>query len=488
MTSWRRLGRVAGPAAALAMVLAVQRPAAAPAQPQPAQAAEGPATLNAPDVEAWIALKIDPAGWTYLYFDGDGAYFTLPRDVSLTGDKTYRLEIREELFAPDEMGARSMLMQTELDCSGRRLRLPGTRTFSQHNLQARAEDRPPVEQWVTPQDDRERQQFDQLCRLAENAIGSRGAPPAAADAGQGPGPEPPASLSRADVEAWIGRNLQTLGWRYVSYLTDGVNYLGPAPATPGPGGVSRVWTRAEFFRPQSYPAGSPPERSARQLLELDCAAGRWRIVEIDGFSRNNLSGEAVVNTDPTAAWNAFSPDAADGGALQRLCAASLTVAPGDPPPPDARDETTVRRWARRYLDVAGWTYVARNGDAIWMTDLKSTPVAVNGVRRVQIRQEFFTPVARGAATVRSERDLFEVDCRLRQFRVMKIQGFSAHGLKGGAAAGAPDPAWTAPEPGTTGAAMADRVCAAAAPARRTHAAASAPSRRPSSSPAAAAPR
>ena len=475
MKIWCRPGRIAGSAAALVLALAAQPTAAAPTAPAPVLT-DGPASLAPVDVESWIALKIEPAGWTYLYYDGDGAYFTVPDRVAATGGMTYRLEVREELFAPDELGARSMLMETELDCGVRRLRLPATRTFSQHNLRAPSGDRPAVDQWVSPQDDRERAQFDQLCRLAGNAVGARAgaAAPASSHTGPDAGPPPPTSLSPAEVKAWIARYLETLDWRYVGYLPDGVNFLSRAQGAPGPDGGLRAWTRVEFFRPRSYPAGAPPVRSARQLLELDCRGARWRIVEIDGFSQNNLKGAQVVNTDPAAAWSAAGATTASGaGTLGRLCAMTRAAVAGETPPPsDVSDEATVRRWARRYFDVANWTYVARTANAIWMADLKDAGAGAAEVRRVRIRQEFFTPTTREARVTRSERELVEVDCKSRRYRALASQGFSGHELKGDAGPGAPvGRGWIVSVPDVTGHSMADRICLAAAPVR--------PSRRPS---------
>jgi hypothetical protein len=86
----------------------------------------------------------------------------------------------------------------------------------------------------------------------------------------------------------------------------------------------------EFFRPEAYPAGGLPARSARQRVELDCPGVRWRITEVDAFRLNNLDTPEPPFQAPDAQWAApiASPEAK---MVRRLCdLAGATATPAEP--------------------------------------------------------------------------------------------------------------------------------------------------------------
>ncbi len=271
-------------------------------------------------VNAWIASRLNPSGWRYLYFDGDGAYFLSPDEPWKTQENTWRVRVREELFKPDNRGARSMVMDTELDCDGRRLRLPGTEAFTGHNLSGERSNRDPIEDWVSPANAGESAHFDQLCALAKT--------PAVAAAGpQATEVPPPASLQPADIHAWADHYIDLTGWQVVETAQDGLDLATPEGAQRTGKGRYSLWTRVEFFRPQAYPAGGPFARSARQHVELDCPGARWRITEVDAFRLNNLNNPEPPFQAPEAPWAFPAAGSVESRMIQRLCTMAEASAP-----------------------------------------------------------------------------------------------------------------------------------------------------------------
>ena len=280
---------------------------------------EGPRSLTPNDIETWIASRIDPAGWRYLYFDGDGAYFLSPDAPWRTTEGNWRFVIREELFRRDA-GAQSMIMQTEVDCEGRKLRLPGVQAFHLHNLKGAPEDRGPIEQWVSPETAGENAHLAELCSLARAATVTAEPTP-----GQTP---PPRSPSATDIQSWVERYLDLTGWRVIETVPDGVNLAALSGATRAPDGALRIWSRTEFFRPESYPEGGPTSRSARQLMELDCKAARAHIVQIVAYALNNLKGAGTpLLTLSDAPWQTPAPGTHQAEVVQTLCKLAESEAP-----------------------------------------------------------------------------------------------------------------------------------------------------------------
>ena len=265
----------------------------------------GPKSHAPQDISDWIAAKIEPAGWRYLYFDADGAYFSSPQAPSRTNEGDWRLVVREELFVPDA-AARSMVMQTELDCTRRRLRLPGIRAFSEHNLRGGRQDRPPIMAWVSPETPTENAQIDQLCGLVRTG----------ATAAQPQDAPPPASLAAADIRRWSENYLELSGWTVIGSDPDGVNLATRSGATRLHD-LARIWTRVEFFHVQAYP-DRIQSRSARQLIEVDCKGLRTRIVRIEAHPFNNLRGE-LTQSIPSAGWRSALPGSGQVGTVRTLC-------------------------------------------------------------------------------------------------------------------------------------------------------------------------
>ena len=301
--------------------------------------AGGPRSLSRGDIETWIASRIDPAGWRYLSFDGDGAYFLSAEPAWRTAQGNWRFVVREELFQP-EQGAQSLVMQTEVDCDGRKLRLPGVKAYSAHNLKGLPEDRGPIAEWVSAETPGESAQMTQLCALAK-------ATPADLQPLETPAPD---SVAAKDVQGWVDRYLDLHGWRLVEAVSDGVNLVASSGAKRTAKGALRIWSRTEFYRPVAYPAGGPPARSARQLMELDCKAGRAHIVQIVAYAQNNLKGAA---TPPLALakapWETPAAGTHEAKVVQGLCQLAAAEAPAPPPPPHVKK---VRRRSVRRTETA----------------------------------------------------------------------------------------------------------------------------------------
>lgn len=90
------------------------------------------------------------------------------------------------------------------------------------------------------------------------------------------------------------------GWNYIGGSADGdlLSFTMRLPNRP-----NRLWLRWEFSASRPGPNG---ERSARQLAEYDCAEGRFRVLQSEGFGSANLTGRSIPNAD-NQSWVYVAP-------------------------------------------------------------------------------------------------------------------------------------------------------------------------------------
>lgn len=109
-------------------------------------------------------------------------------------------------------------------------------------------------------------------------------------------------------------HIETRNWVYRDHSADGSTLM---YTQPGIG--SRIWVRFEYNSPRSTRGGS---RSARELIEADCAGGRSRIIQWSDFSRPNLEGERITMESVPVSndWTFPAPGTLGKNAFDLICA------------------------------------------------------------------------------------------------------------------------------------------------------------------------
>ena len=118
-------------------------------------------------------------------------------------------------------------------------------------------------------------------------------------------PPPPAGETAGAVAMWRASYVDEAGAVPVGASEKGVEYGVSGSFSIGPAGTVKGWMRWEQFSPTTV--GDDVTRSFTQLLEVDCQAGRGRMLALDLYPYNNLQGEArhVDAQDPQ--WSYARP-------------------------------------------------------------------------------------------------------------------------------------------------------------------------------------
>lgn len=99
---------------------------------------------------------------------------------------------------------------------------------------------------------------------------------------------------------WAKANLQDEGWVQINAGDRAVLFVRAAPH--GPRGEVRLWVRYEHF-----PSNIGVWVSTAALMEMDCAERRERSLQITGYTKNNLEGEAKTQADAEPPWQYATP-------------------------------------------------------------------------------------------------------------------------------------------------------------------------------------
>lgn len=132
------------------------------------------------------------------------------------------------------------------------------------------------------------------------------------------GPDPPKSLSADDVDQWISQNVRAPGWEQVDRDQDGVHLATATDAALSADKTLMVWAREELFQPAVR--SGVVARSDRQRFEIDCAGKRFRLLSMQVFGRNNLTGDSRDVPGPITDWAAAKPGSREGQQIQHICA------------------------------------------------------------------------------------------------------------------------------------------------------------------------
>jgi hypothetical protein len=82
--------------------------------------------------------------------------------------------------------------------------------------------------------------------------------------------------------------------------------------------------REELFRPAERSGAMA--RSDRQDFEVDCPGRRFRLLSIEVFSANNLSGQSQQIGGPLTDWLEATSGTHRAAQIEQLCAIGLTLA------------------------------------------------------------------------------------------------------------------------------------------------------------------
>lgn len=122
-----------------------------------------------------------------------------------------------------------------------------------------------------------------------------------------PAPTPPVPAAAADVDGvtvtaqekakamppWAER-VRADGWPYFAAAEEGglLMFAKTAKGNDGRSARGKVWVRHEFRLPrtEAEAPGAPAFRSEKLLVDVDCAAGRFRNAAAFRYPKNNLEG------------------------------------------------------------------------------------------------------------------------------------------------------------------------------------------------------
>jgi arylamine N-acetyltransferase len=126
-------------------------------------------------------------------------------------------------------------------------------------------------------------------------------------------PPPPESTDAAGVKAWIERYIDDAGWELLVSNGSAAMLLAKAPLTLAPDRTVRFEVRIEAFVPRQY-------RSARTVMEVDCAGLRLRRVSDQEYSWNNSRGPNQTDSVPEATWKQTNPGSGFRSIVDVVCA------------------------------------------------------------------------------------------------------------------------------------------------------------------------
>lgn len=127
--------------------------------------------------------------------------------------------------------------------------------------------------------------------------------------------EGPEEMSAPLVKQWSRENIDEAPFTYFGFASDHAIYRMDAPKA---GDAPRNWVRLEYFDTQS--AEGKPYRSAKSLVEFNCADKSWRKISTDFYEWNGLRGETRQVADAGAAWEKPAAATNEGYMIAMVCA------------------------------------------------------------------------------------------------------------------------------------------------------------------------
>lgn len=261
--------------------------------------------------ETWVRKHINTAGYAVSSHDDRSVIFYAPASLDLLPNGHVTVSVRREAMVEPEGGlGRSMLVQMQFDCSGRRSRILGMTTFKDANLEGER----------TEGGESDWRRFDNGSHealLAPTLCAQRELLAQDVDREAALTPPPVDSDDEEEVIGWVAEHVRPLGYTYVNYSDEGAAFYSVGEGERTRQDYIRVWTRYELFSPTVV--GGTVVRSLRRLMEFDCEQGRSRILTVEVYPGANLTGRPTARQAPSAEWSFTSPNTIESSMADAVC-------------------------------------------------------------------------------------------------------------------------------------------------------------------------
>lgn len=130
----------------------------------------------------------------------------------------------------------------------------------------------------------------------------------------------PTGLDNAGVSKWLHDHIKTEGWAVLAADRQAVALGSPEGVAQRADGFLQANVRHEYY--VAILISGKTTRSNLQTRVFDCPGKRQRVIAMDIYEKNNLSGQSYTASNPEAAWTTPQPASLYGRVLARVCAAS----------------------------------------------------------------------------------------------------------------------------------------------------------------------
>ena len=147
-----------------------------------------------------------------------------------------------------------------------------------------------------------------------------------------------------------------------------------------------------------------------------------------------------------------------------ITSAALAQAPVDPPAPPDLTEAAVRAWLAQYIHANGWTFISSDDAGVTLGGPDGVVPVEKGLLQITIRHEYFQPREIDGLAMRSNNQVWIIDCQNHRRKVTAMALASRSNLSGSlktiGSGRADDVDWIENVPGSEAAHLETRACAA----------------------------
>jgi hypothetical protein len=130
----------------------------------------------------------------------------------------------------------------------------------------------------------------------------------------------PTGLDNAGVSKWLHDHIKFEGWAVLAADRQAVALGSPEGVAQRADGFLQANVRHEYY--VAIQISGKTTRSNLQTRVFDCPGKRQRVIAMDIYEKNNLSGQSYTASNPNAAWTTPQPASLYGRVLTRVCAAT----------------------------------------------------------------------------------------------------------------------------------------------------------------------
>ncbi len=130
----------------------------------------------------------------------------------------------------------------------------------------------------------------------------------------------PTSLDNAGVSKWLHDHIKFEGWAVLAADRQAVALGSPEGVAQRADGFLQANVRHEYY--VALQISGKTTRSNLQTRVFDCAGKRQRVIAMDIYEKNNLTGQSYTASNANAAWTTPQPASLYGRVLTRVCAAT----------------------------------------------------------------------------------------------------------------------------------------------------------------------